>query len=180
MDDKQFRIDTGRLTVRSFQEADAADLHEYLSLPATYVFEPGGPVTMEEAQRLARERSAGIDFLAVVLKAESKMIGHLYFHRIDPQEFMTWELGFIFNPGYQRKGYCTEASRALVEYACAARQVHKVVAFCNPLNLASWKVLEKIGMKREGCFEKKAFFKRDAAGNPIWHDCWAFGLLAIP
>jgi ribosomal-protein-alanine N-acetyltransferase len=136
-------------------------------------------VTMAEAQRLARERAAGIDFCAVVLKAENKMIGHLYFHQIDPKEFMTWELGFILNPKYQGKGYCTEASRALVEYAFAFWKAHKVVAFCNPLNIASWKVLEKIGMKREGCFEKKAFFKRDAAGNPIWHDCRAYGLLAI-
>ena len=42
---------------------------------------------------------------------------------------------------------------------------HKVVAFCNPENTASWKVLEKIGMEREGFFKQKAFFRRDDNGN---------------
>jgi ribosomal-protein-alanine N-acetyltransferase len=172
------KLETERLLVRNMRISDWLDLYEYLSLPATYAFEPGEPVNRDKAKRLARDRAAGNDFLAVVLKSEAKMIGHLYFHRVDPPQFDTWELGYIFHPAYQRQGYCTESCRRLVEHAFAALKAHKIVAYCDPRNPASWRVLEKIGMKREGCFERKAFFRRDERGRPLWHDCWAYGLLA--
>ena len=79
---------------------------------------------MIETNRLIIRRH----IFAVVLKGENKVIGHLYFHRTEPKEFLTRELGFIFNPNYQNRGFCTEASK----------------------NIASWKVLEKIGMKNDG------------------------------
>ncbi|MCE5209621.1 MAG: GNAT family N-acetyltransferase [Chloroflexi bacterium] len=52
-------ITTPRLTIRPFQEDDAASLVEYLSNPAVYRFEPGAPVTLDETKDLARERAAG-------------------------------------------------------------------------------------------------------------------------
>ena len=170
-------FETERLAVRRFREEDWKDLHEYLSLPGTYAFEPGDPVGEEEARGMARRRAGSDLFLAVVLKSSGKMVGHLYFERTEPEEILTWELGYIFNPAYQGRGYCTEASRALVERAFGELGAHRVVAFCNPKNPASWKVLERIGMRREGHFPKKAFFRRDAEGRPLWHDCYAYGML---
>jgi RimJ/RimL family protein N-acetyltransferase len=90
---------------------------------------------------------------------------------------MTWELGYIFNPKFQNQGFCAEASSAVIEYAFQEMDVHKVVAFCNPKNIPSWKLLEKIGMEREGFFKQKAFFRKDDEGNPLWHDCYAYGIL---
>ncbi|MBN2533674.1 MAG: GNAT family N-acetyltransferase [Spirochaetales bacterium] len=171
-------IETERLFIRKFIKNDWADLYEYLSLKEIYVFEPGEPVSRDEAKRLADERSKGDDFLAVVLKERNKMIGHLYFHHEDPKEYMTWELGYIFNPVYQRKGYCTEACKHIIDYAFKQLNAHRIVSYCNPKNIASWRVLEKTGMKREGYFREKAFFRRDENGNPLWHDCLAYGLLS--
>lgn len=45
------------------------------------------------------------------------MIGHVYLGQLNPKEQMTWELGYIFNPKYHRKGFASKASRAIVEYA---------------------------------------------------------------
>ncbi len=171
-------LETERLLIRNFRKADWKDLHEYLSLQDTYVFEPGDPIDAAEAKRLAAERSKGDAFLAVVLKAEDKMVGHLYFSRMEPLEFRTWELGYIFNPRYRSRGYCTEASRSVVEFGFRALQAHRIVAFCDPRNAASWRVLEKIGMQREGHFRQKAFFRRGQDGSPLWHDCYAYGLVA--
>ena len=105
------------------------------------------------------------------------MIGHLYFHQTDPEKYLTWELGFIFNPGYQNKGFCTEASKAIVQYGFKKLNAHRIVAYCNPHNIPSWKVLEKTGMKKEGHFRKRAFFREDKNGKPIWHDSFAYGIL---
>jgi RimJ/RimL family protein N-acetyltransferase len=170
-------LETERLIIRNFETNDSHDLFDYLSLPITYIFEPGEPITLEQATSLTEERKGNNDFLAVILKRENKMIGHLYFKQVEPLEFMTWELGYIFNPNYQNNGYCTEASRKIMEYGFLNLNAHKIVAFCNPKNPSSWHVLEKIGMKKEGVFIEKAFFKRDISGNPIWHDCFAYGLL---
>jgi [ribosomal protein S5]-alanine N-acetyltransferase len=170
-------IRTKNLIIRNHIESDWKYLYDYLSLPEIYIFEPGEPVTMEESKTMISERCKSNDFLAVVHKERKYMIGHLYFHHADPKHFMTWELGFIFNPKFQNKGYCTEASSAILDYAFTALKAHKVVAFCNPKNIPSWKVLEKIGMEKEGCFKQKAFFRNDEDGNPLWHDCFAYGIL---
>ena len=172
-----FALETNRLIIRKFNVDDACDLYEYLSLPETYIFEPGEPVDQKQALAMCKERAAGNNFYAVELISEKKMIGHLYFQQAQPAEFFTWELGYIFNPKYQGKGYCTESAQKIIAYAFTALNAHKITAFCNPKNIASWRVLEKCGMMREGHFKEKAFFRRNADGKPLWHDCYAYGLL---
>jgi [ribosomal protein S5]-alanine N-acetyltransferase len=170
-------IETERLLIRGHLPGDWRDLFEYLSLPATYIFEPGHPITEDEAKKLSSERSQGEAFLPVVLKNENKMIGHLYFNHLVPKEFMTWELGYIFNPACHNHGYATEAARAIITYGFEHLQAHRIVAHSNPKNTASIRVLEKIGMEKEGYFRKKAFFRKDGNGNPLWHDCVSYGIL---
>ena len=165
------------MIVRNHIESDWTYLHQYLSLPEIYEYEPGEPISAEQARAMIEDRSRGNDFLAVALKDNDRMIGHLYFHQSEPVDFMTWELGYIFNPRYQNQGYCTEASSAMVKYAFGEWHAHRVVAYCNPLNTPSWRVMEKIGMEREGFFRQKAFFRRDEKGNPLWHDCYAYAIL---
>ena len=171
-------LETERLLIRKFDANDWQDLYEYLSLQEIYRFEPGEPINAEQARQLAGERSQADNFFAVVLKSGRKMIGHLYFEQIEPQKFLTWELGYIFNPAFQRQGYCTEAARRIVEYGFKDLHAHRITAFCDPANPASWKVLEKIGMQKEGYFNQNAFFRRDSQGQPVWHDCLAYGILA--
>ena len=170
-------IETNNLVIRKFKDTDYRDLYQYLSNPEIYVFEPGKPVSLSEAEKLTIERAKGSCFYAVVLKENKKMIGHLYFRQIDPEIMMTWELGFIFNPSYQRKGYAFEAARALVEYAFQNYETHRIMARCDPGNHASWKLLEKVGFRREGHFKQFVTFRNDESGNPIWHDTYEYGLL---
>lgn len=170
-------IETPRLLVRGMRETDWLDLHEYLSDPGTYEFEPGEPIGPEEARELAHERAKGEDFLAVVLKESGKMIGHLYFKRVEPLELSTWELGYIFNKAYRRRGYASEAARALVEAAFAELGAHRIKAGCDPRNPASWRLLERIGMRREASRRSNAFHRRDAEGGPLWHDSYEYGML---
>ena len=170
-------LETERLLLRKFRREDSNDLFEYLSSPEIYRFEPGDPITIEQSRMLCIERSRGNNFFAVETKLQHKVIGHLYFEQIQPSEFMTWDLGYIFNPKYQGKGYCTEASRRIIEYGFHDLHAHRITAFCDPQNPASWRVLEKLGLKREGFFKEKAFFRRDEENKPIWHDCYAYGIL---
>ncbi|HEY3312266.1 MAG TPA: GNAT family N-acetyltransferase [Anaerolineales bacterium] len=170
-------IETNRLFIRQFVLSDYNDLYEYLSDPVTYIFEPGEPISLDEAKELVSQRSMGNVFWAVVLKRDNKLIGHLYFEQLEPKERMTWELGYIFNPGYQKQGYASEASAALVDYAFAHYHAHRIMARCNPENVASWKLLEKIGFSREGYFRKHGFIRKDDSGKPIWNDVYEYSML---
>jgi len=170
-------ISTDRLTIRPFTKDDGRDLYEYLSNPAIYRYEPGEPISLEQAVVLAGERANTNRFFAVVLMNTGKMIGHLYFNQIEPPSLRTWELGYIMNPAYQQKGYTTEAAVGLLKWAFPTHNIHRVVAFCNPENTASWKVLEKIGMRREGILKKNIFFMKRPDGAELWTDTYEYAML---
>lgn len=169
---------TERLILRAFRAEDAGDLFDYLSNPQTYRFEPGEPIDRDEAVHPARDMAISPDFWAVELKARGKVIGQIYLKQIEPLEILTCELGYILSPAFQRQGYASEAAGALVSHSLTAGGMHRVVAHCNPDNVASWKLLEKIGFRREGLLHKNIFFRRDSLGQPIWTDTFVYGRLA--
>lgn len=170
-------IQTERLTIRRFEETDAADLYEYLSDPQVYKYEPGEPISLEQAQNYAIDMANNQNFWAVELKHKQKVIGQLYFSQQEPKHLLTWELGYIINRKYQHQGYGSEAAVALVQFGFEQLSVHRVVAHCNPANDASWKLLEKIGFRREGLLRKNVFFRKDEAGNPLWWDSYVYARL---
>jgi len=172
---KKILIKTKRLFIRNFMKDDHNDLFEYLSDKETYKFEPGEPITIETAKNLCNERSKNDKFLAVQLK--NKVIGHIYFDQIKPRKLLTWEVGFIFNKKYQGKGYATESLMAIIEYGFKNKNIHKIIAHCSPKNVSSWKLLERVGMRREGKLRKNIYFNKDKKGNPIWLDTYEYGFL---
>ena len=172
-----FPIDTERLLVRRFAATDASDLYEYLSQPSIYLYESGEPISKEAAVKMSEERSRGTSFLAVELKAEHKLIGHVYIARIEPPERDTYEIGYIFNPRYQNRGYATESVKATLQHYFEEMGAHRIVAYCSPENVASWKVLEHCGMQREGMLRENIFFRRDEGGRPIWLNSYQYAIL---
>lgn len=170
-------LNTKRLIIRPFTAGDYRDYYEYMSLEETYRFERGKPITLEEARKICKEFSKEIKFRAVVLKENKKLIGHISLTPDRPEFFRTWNLGYIFNPKYQRKGYATEAARAVIKHAFTALKAHRIVGHCSPDNTASWKVLEKCGMKKEGFSRKDFPVRNDDAGNTTWLDSFDYAIL---
>lgn len=58
-------------------------------------------------------------------------------------------LGYIFDPAYGGRGYATEAVTAMVAHAFDRLAIRRITAGCFADNLASVRVLEKVGMRRE-------------------------------
>jgi RimJ/RimL family protein N-acetyltransferase len=175
--EQKIYFETKRLVIRNFTEDDYKDLYEYLSDPVTYIYEPGRPITLNESKKLCKERNKSNIFIAVELRKEKKLIGHIYFNKIEPKEYNIFEIGYIFNKGFQGYGYATEASKKVMEYGFKKLKIHKIIAYCNPKNKKSWKLLERLGMKREGNFKQNAYFRKNDNGEPIWHDAYSYGLL---
>lgn len=171
-------ISSPRLTLRSFRPADTEDLYAYLSDERIYQFEPGEPVSLEQAQKMAQELSTSPDFWAVELQETHRVIGQIYFKQIDPPHLLTWELGYILSPHYQRQAYMSEAVKALVWHRFAEGDIHRIVAHCNPQNIASWKLLEKVGFRREGILLQNIYFRKNANDEPLWSDTYVYAMLA--
>ena len=174
---KSKSIRTQRLYIRRFAANDAQHLYDYLSDPQVYKYEPGEPISLEQARNYASDMANNPNFWAVELKSEQKVIGQLYFRQQEPAHLQTWELGYIMSPKYQHQGYGSEAALALVEYGFNELGAHRIQAHCNPANTASWKLLEKIGFRREGLLRKNVYFRKDENGNPLWWDSYAYARL---
>jgi RimJ/RimL family protein N-acetyltransferase len=71
----------------------------------------------------------------------------------------TAEVGFIFDPRHQGKGFATEAARALVDWAFTSAGMHRVIGRTEARNAASARVLEKLGMRREAHFVESEWVK---------------------
>ena len=48
---------------------------------------------------------------------------------------------------------------------------------CNPRNEASWKLLERLGFRREGTLIRNIWFFQDEEGKPLWQDTYEYGML---
>src|SRR5690242_13999477 len=100
-------LESERLIIRRFSGDDWQDLHEYLSKEDVVKYEPYDIFSEEESKLEAVRRSQNDAFWAVCLKESNKLIGNIYFQQQEPKEFLTWEIGYVFNPEFCGKGYAT-------------------------------------------------------------------------
>lgn len=61
-------------------------------------------------------------------------------------DYAEGELGWIINKKYWGKGYATEAAKAVFDFAVEKLRVKRIFAHCDSENVASYKVMEKLGM----------------------------------
>ncbi len=148
-------------------------LYAYLSDENVVKYEPYEPYTMAQAQREAEFRANSDEFFAVTLK-NGRLIGNLY---LSSRGFCSMELGFVFATEWQGQGYATEASTALMDYAFDTLEAHRIIAECNPENVRSWRLMERLGMRREGEFKLNVYFRKDSDGVPIWQDTYQYAIL---
>lgn len=165
---KEFMIQTDRLIIRRFRAEDWKDLAEILTDEKVVYYEPYDVFTTEQCKGEAENFSHNDSFYAVILKSENKVIGKLYFN--DEKNFDTYELGYTFHGAYQGFGYAKESSAALMKYAFENMDVRKIIAYADATNERSWKLLEALGMKREGVLKAHCFKYKDEKGEPIWQD----------
>lgn len=108
--------------------------------------------------------------LAIVLQAEGRLIGTCGI-RVESADFRRANIGYEIAPAYWAKGYATEAARAILAFGFGELRLHRIWARCVAENAASYRVLEKIGMRREGRLREEEWMK----GR--WWDILVYGIL---
>lgn len=166
-------IETERLILRMFKDTDYDDLYEYLKQLENDEFEGYPGIIYENGKEHLAYRVGSDEFYAIELKDTGKVIGNIYCGKRD---FEAREVGYIINKKYQRSGYASEALYAVM-CECFKAGVHRIFAECDPRNIGSWKLLEKVGMVREAFLQKNIYFHKDENGNPIWKDTYIFARL---
>jgi ribosomal-protein-alanine N-acetyltransferase len=170
-------LETERLILREFEEDDLQAVQEYASDSEVVRYMEWGPNTEKDTreflqrafdQRQKRPRSEY--GLAVILKSENQLVGGggIYIANPDHKEA---ELGYCFNRRFWGQGYATEAARAFVAFGFAELGLHRIYATCDPANVASARVMEKIGMQREGHLRGHRWMK----GR--WRDSYLYAIL---
>ena len=167
-----------RLLYRRFLKSDYKDLFEYLSIAEVVKYEPYDTLSLKQCVDEAKSRADSQNYWAVILKDEGKMIGNIFFKRKEPLKFATYELGYIFNRRYWGQGYATEASRRIISYGFEQLSAHRIIANCNQENERSWRLMERLGMRREQAAKKDIFFRYDDEMRPLWQDSYQYALLA--
>jgi RimJ/RimL family protein N-acetyltransferase len=114
---------------------------------------------------LARPPETGT-VLAVELRESGELIGHVNVV-VDPDN-RQGEIGFIFHPDHQGRGYATEAARALLAYSFEHYGLHRVYGRLEPRNEASARVLEKLGMRREAHMIENEWVKGEWQSEAIY------------
>jgi ribosomal-protein-alanine N-acetyltransferase len=166
------RLETQRLTLRLITSSDGPAIHRYMGDPVVTRWLPEGRLDKAEAQTFA-DKNAGRrpTAIAVVERASGELVGHMAFHPWFGRA--THEIGWAIGRPHQRRGYATEAARALIAHAFETLRCHRVIATCQPQNVASWRVMDKLGMRREAHFRQ--CIPRDTGE---WWDEYLYALLA--
>ena len=161
-------IETERMFIRDFAPEDVNDLQEIFGDAETMKnCEP--PYDLAKTETFLREFCIGKKGgLAAVLKESSKAIGYILFNECEPSVF---EIGWIFNRNYWRKGYAYESCRAVMEYGFSERNAHKIFAEAID-GVKSVGLMQKLGMRLEGVQREQT---DDNFGN--WADLYLYGIL---
>lgn len=156
LDAAAWPVRTDRLTLRPATADDTDATWAFRRLTAVNRWLTSAPATVEdyrahflEADRLAR---------TLVLERDGQVIGDLMIKVEDAwsqsevaerARGVQAELGWVLDPDHAGRGYATEAVRALIRVCFEDLGLRRVTAGCFAANEASWRLMERVGMRRE-------------------------------
>jgi ribosomal-protein-alanine N-acetyltransferase len=155
---KSQEIETLRLRLRHFTPDDADELYHIYSYPELFKY-------MSNEKNLSWEQTVGVinslienweqhqvGVWAVVYKKDRKLIGHCGFKFLENTQEI--QIGYLLIPSYWGMGLGTEAAAGALKYGFEIATLERVVAVAKPENIASRRVMDKVGMQ----YEKEAYY----------------------
>lgn len=157
-------IETERLLLRKITLNDASDMFEYASNPEVSQYTMWSTHTSIEdtkyfLQSLTKmyKRRELVDW-GIVHKAEKKFIGTCGFVEWSMTHSRA-EIGYALSRRYWGEGYMSEAVNAVIEFGFREMSLNRIMGRCEVNNIASARVMEKVGMQMEGILRQHLFVK---------------------
>ena len=172
------KIQTDRLYFRQVSTDDIINIHELHSLPETDKFNTLGiPETIQVTEKVINDWLVGqnakpqTSYTFCLDLVDTKQFIGLIALNIGKPNYKTAEVWFKIHKDFWSKGYTTEALTKLIELGFNDLALHRIEAGCAVENIASSKVLEKVGMKKEGMKRKKLPIRGE------WKDNYFYAIL---
>jgi RimJ/RimL family protein N-acetyltransferase len=153
-------IETRRLKIRWLEVGDAPFIYTLVNDPTwiryigdKYVSNLEDAKAYIETGPLEMYRNLGFGLNHVSLKEDGTPIGICGL--LKRETLTDVEIGFAFLPEFRRQGYALEAATAILDYGCIKLEISRIVAILAPDNVASRKLLCKLGFEFENSFQKK-------------------------
>lgn len=154
-------LETERILLRSFVMDDYKEVYGFGSDPEIVKYTGHkGLESYDEAKSIIENaylsdyKKHGFGRWATIYKPDNKLIGFAGLKYLD--EFDEVDIGYRFFPKYWGKGIATEISEAIIEYGFDTLNLKRIIGIADPENIASCKVLTKIGLK---------LYKKDSYGD---------------
>lgn len=173
----EYPIETARLLLRPYREADVDVLHDIQSRPEVVRYLYWEPRTREQVEKVIRESSDQIDgeggalTLAIQPRGSDTMVGDvvlMYHSEVHRQG----EIGYVLHPDHQGHGYATEAAREMLRLGYEQLGLHRVIGRLEARNSASAAVLERLGMRFEAHLHENEWVKGE------WQSELVYAMLA--
>ncbi|MEM9919558.1 MAG: GNAT family N-acetyltransferase [Bacteroidota bacterium] len=154
---RPIELSTKRTFLRLIEASDLGDIHQLHALPEVDEFNTLGiPESIEETKAVitpwvADNQSAIIKnyTFKIQRKSDSCFLGLFGLKQGSPK-YSRAEVWYKLHPDYWRQGYATEVLSALLDFGFDRLHLHRIEAGCAVDNIGSIRVLEKVGMVREG------------------------------
>jgi RimJ/RimL family protein N-acetyltransferase len=180
LDDIAWPVHTERLTLRRPVPGDADATFEYRRIPE--VAEWGTIFPTDRAAYAERFEGPEVQDTIVVLERDGDVVGELMIRlkdgwsqkEVEEQAAkVEAEIGWVIAPAHQGQGLATEAAGAALRICFAHLGLRRVSAGCFVENEASWRIMEKLGMRREYHSRRDGLHRTRG-----WLDGFEYALLA--
>jgi ribosomal-protein-alanine N-acetyltransferase len=162
--DEKLLIKSERLTLEPILTSHAEEMVELLSDPELYTFVPQEPPELNKliktydfwSKRISPEGNEIWLNWAARLTETGVVIGHF---QAGIKEGTESNLGYTVGKQYQRNGFASEALRAILSFLNGEMDLKSIKAWIDTRNIASVKLVEKLGMTQIGVIKKADHFK---------------------
>lgn len=178
--DVPWPVRTSRLLIRRVRPEDAGALWRYRRLPTVYDWITTAP---EDETAFARYFvDPGRQAVTLAVEQDGVVIGDLYLHVEDAwaqtetneaARGVQAEIGWAFDPAYGGRGLATEAVAGMLVICFEHLGLRRVVANCFADNTPSWRLMERLGMRREAHAVSESLHR-----SGRWLDGYSYALLA--
>ncbi|MBW3545533.1 MAG: GNAT family N-acetyltransferase [Bacteroidetes bacterium] len=152
---------TERLSLKLVSLADLLDIHALHALPETNEFNTLGiPENPDQTRKVlqdfidAAHRASKPEYtFAIRVRQSQAFIGLIALKCGNPM-YRMGDVWYKIHKDHWRKGFATEALRAVLAYGFGELQLHRIEAGCAVANKGSVAVLKKVGMQKEGSKRK--------------------------
>lgn len=164
-------IETNRLLLRKFEYSDADDmLTLWASKPEIqHMYSEPVYTTLEAVNGLLDKfisayKNEHCYRWAIIDKTDKRCIGQIAYYLVDAKNHFA-EIEYCLATEYQKRGYMTEAVRAVLDFGFNKIGLHRVQISTKEINAPSKRVIEKCGFKFEGKLRDFFFYNGEYVGR---------------